>query len=75
MKYLLVLLFVLTGCGKHEVKVSGDVDVHHKIELTDVRKYFIAECTEENPAFTQEEIDTCADAKVGNFLSVLYGGE
>lgn len=70
---LLITLLSFTACGKVQVEVKGDVDVHHKIEVADLNKYFEAECTQENPGYTSQQIQECAGAKIGQVLSFLAG--
>lgn len=75
MKKIIILAVLLSsGCGGHyDAKVSGDVYVHHQIEVQDLNKYFYAECEVDNPSDTPAQLQTCADAKVGQVLSFLFG--
>ncbi len=46
--------------------VKGEFTV--KFDLTDITKYFRAECEEEVPA---DQVDQCVNEKVGKFLTLL----
>lgn len=78
-KYTLVafIVFAAIGCGKQEIEVkpiTGDINVHHKLELEDVKMYFTAECEDSLPqGYTQAELDQCVDIKMGKFLTTGFG--
>lgn len=73
-KLSILLILTAAGCGGHyDAKVGGDVYVHHQIEVTDLRRYFLAECEADDPSGSQEEHEECADAKLGKALSFMFG--
>lgn len=72
MKKLLILLVVLTGCSiELRQEKPAEVNVNHKIDLTEVEKYFISYCEAENPDFTEIELDQCVDKLMVGFVEAL----
>lgn len=66
----IVSLFLLSSCGltiNHQVSGSINIDLN----LEKLADYFVPVCLEENPAATQEELDTCVKLKVGYFLQTV----
>lgn len=66
----LMLLLILSGCAPIEVE---DVQVVHSLDVQSVERYFEASCAAQYPWYTQAQVEACADAKVGEFLSGLGG--
>lgn len=71
---LLLLLFMIGCGGSYNADVSGTVTVKHQLDLQDLTVYFAAECLQANPTYTQDQVNTCANSKVGDFLTFVYGG-
>lgn len=78
-KKLLFLVLILSGCAlelkQNEPFEVKDVTVHHivnwKLDFDKLKSFFLNSCSLENPGFTEEELDTCADIKVSEFLDAL----
>ena len=74
---LLIPLLLLAQCGKINVEVGGipkKIEVEHSVSLQEVEGYFEATCKEElGSTATPEEITSCTNTKLGNFLLFLEG--
>ncbi len=74
MRLLFLLpLLLLSACGGR-YDVSGDVTVHHELEISDLKRYFLAQCQRDNPDDSLTEQSLCAEAKVADVLEYLFGG-
>lgn len=72
MRYYL-LLALLFGCGG-EYKVSGQVDVVYKIDLSNITAYFTADCLEKYP-YDIDAQTVCINDEVTKFIKFLEGSQ
>ena len=81
-KYIMCLLLIgILSCGKPsvDVEVKGGVDpvvVQHKLQLDDLEKYFRYKCIAEleqelQTEPTEEEIQSCVEENIGEFLQII----
>ena len=75
MKYSILLLLLLTQCGKISVEgIPKKIEVEHSVSLTQIEGYFQATCIDElGGTATQSEIEVCTEARLGDFLLYLEG--
>jgi hypothetical protein len=77
MKKILFLLLFLSGCGPHKVEVEQKtpITVEHvvKIDEKQLAKYFEIICLEENPNYTDSELQDCIDNEIAKFLNIVNG--
>ena len=71
MKLVILLLTLLSACGK--IDVGGTVEVNHNINVADLRNYFFEQCRQQYPSFTQYELNACADTKLAQWLDAIVG--
>ena len=70
----LAILVILAGCGIN-VRHSGQGEVIHKIDLSEIEKYFDQACREEFPFYSEEEIEACVVDYVTGFLESVAENE
>lgn len=74
MKKLLILIpFLAAGCGPYKVQVEqkDPIVVTHKLDTSDLEKYFKAKCVQNNPGADDATIQTCVDSSVADFLDTI----
>lgn len=71
MRYLIIFLLIFSACGK--IDVGGTVEVNHNINVADLRNYFLEQCRQQYPSFTQYELNACADTKLAQWLNAIVG--
>jgi hypothetical protein len=60
--------YMLAGCGEFRIEVD-DVLVNHRVDTSNLIKYFEARCREENPTYNSAQINACAQSDVADFLT------
>ena len=71
---VLAILVILTGCGIN-VRHSGQGEVIHKIDISEIEKYFDRACREEFPFYSEAEIEECVVDYVTGFLEGMSQNE
>jgi len=55
------------------VYVDGTIIVKHEFSLDEIQKFFRNECLSENPNYSSEQLDTCTNDKISNFVGFFRG--
>lgn len=77
---LLIILVLLTSCGKikvqHEVKGNVQGDINHVVQfsLDEIKDVFYQQCKADNPTYTEEELQDCKNEKIEEFLNYFNEG-
>lgn len=75
----IVLILMTFGCGikvKHSVdgKVQGNINHNVSFSLDEIEKAFYNQCKSEHPTYTEEQLQTCKNEKVTEFLDFMGQG-
>lgn len=73
MKKLILLLVACLSCGGNYHVSSDDINVNvkHSFNLNEIKLAFKASCKRDNPLYTNEQLDDCAEEKLSQFLEDL----
>lgn len=72
---VVLLLFVIVSCqpkikGEVELKAKPiEVNHHIALDIDKLEAYYLAECEDEFPAYTDTQLQECADEKLGKFIN------
>jgi hypothetical protein len=68
----LFLVVALSSCAV-EVKQKKDFIIQHKhsIDIASLKEYFVGACLNEDPNYTTEQAETCADEKIYDLLKSI----
>ena len=64
---VLLVLGLVTSCGPQQVSVDGVITHKFEIDMSNLEKYFEAQCAQEEP----ENVDACVNLKVAQFLEFM----
>lgn len=67
----ILLLTLLSACGR--IDVGGTVEVNHNVNFTELRDYFLGQCRQQYPSFSEYELNVCADTKLAQWLELIVG--
>jgi hypothetical protein len=68
MKLSIGLLIMLTAGCSIQVGPEGPLEVIHKVDISEIEKYFEDYCRIENPEYTEIELETCVSEHLVKFL-------
>lgn len=73
MKYLIPVMLLFGGCGgQYQLKEPDnpiEITVKHSFAFDEIVDAFRWLCKEENPSFTDYEIEQCANVKLAELLT------
>lgn len=71
-KVLALICLIIGGCGPYTLEVEPNpIIIEHKINLSDLKKYFRTICLDELTNPSEQELNNCIEDKVAAFLNTI----